>query len=68
MNLAEIRNDIQLFADKGVDPEVVKICYHNHMVYELSRRLSRAKIDKLHDAVLEELLELLDRVEESKNA
>ena len=67
MRLAEIRNDIEQLTDRGVDPEVVKICYHNQMVNELSRRLSKAKMDKFDDSTLEKLLELLDQVEEGKN-
>jgi len=67
MRLAKIRSDIEQLADRGVDPGVVKICYHNQMVNELSWRLSKAKIDKFDDSTLERLLELLDQVEEGKN-
>ena len=67
MTLAEIRSDIERFVDGGMDPEVVNICYHNQMVNDLSRRLSKAKIDKFDDSTLEKLLELLDQVEEGKN-
>ena len=67
MRLAKIRSDIEQLADRGVDPGVVKICYHNQMVYELSKILTRTKIDKFDDSTLEKLLELLDQVEEGKN-
>jgi len=62
MSLKEIRENRQTLVNDGVEPDIVATCYHNHMVNELSKRLTKSKLGKLSESQLEILLETLDEL------
>lgn len=62
MSLDTIQSDIDDLKERGIEPDIIEICYRNQMTNELLRRMTKKRLSLYTNDELAEIVQLLDRL------